>query len=470
MELIRKATLAVCTLLALGALASAAQAGGRNHHLRLGNTSYLLDLATDGGGGLVGVWATAQCEHVGFEECDSTRLMLSRLRPNGKLDRTFSRDGSVTIPNGETVAVSPGSAAYVVGLGVQPDGRILVVTRRFMARFGPKGRLDQSFGDGGFVITDQRVSPYPFYGHGLVLAQDGSFALVGSAYDSAPRWAVARYRADGTLVPSFGVDGVARFSVPHQTGSSFGVTSAAFQPDGRMVLGGAAGTAAPFELGFAAARLLPDGSLDPSFGGGDGVATTAHFGPSPSPTAVVTRVSVVADGRITLAGSQNRSQWDHGGCDLSRIARLEADGSIDASFGAGGVTTDSPPCAAPVDAALGPDGDVITVANGTDYFEQNMPLYTARYGSDGRFDPGFADGSYASGRFVANYTSRASQIVPLGRGYAIGGNVLSSACASRTDPDGVLCQAIAITRYHADGTPDRGFAGDGLFVRPAILR
>jgi uncharacterized delta-60 repeat protein len=293
-----RAALAACATLALAAGAALGAPADRGHHrLQLGNRSAIADMATDPSGRLVVVWTTMQCDPITTSRpCANPRLLVSRLRPNGKADRKFHHDGGVVIPNGEV-------AGEIAGIAVQPDGRILVATSRFIVRLGPRGRLDQSFGDGGFVPTDQRVSSYAPYRLRLALAPDGSFALIGTAYVSGLQFAAARYRADGTPVTSFGTAGVARGSL-----AGGWTTSGVIDADGRIVIGGAAATGR-FEQSFVAARLLTDGSLDPAFGGGDGITTIAPYPDySFSLSSVVSRIFVLPGGQIALVGHQNANR------------------------------------------------------------------------------------------------------------------------------------------------------------------
>ena len=104
------------------------------------------------------------------------------------------------------------------------------------------------------------------------------------------------------------------------------------QADGALVAAGF------METQLAVARFTSDGVLDPSFGG-KGVVTL-HVGP-PGAGAVASAVAVQSDGKIVVAG---RTRFD---CDLDDpscarirqavVARFDADGSLDPSFGTGGI-------------------------------------------------------------------------------------------------------------------------------------
>jgi hypothetical protein len=128
-----------------------------------------------------------------------------------------------------------------------------------------------------------------------------------------------------------------------------------------------------------------------------------------------------------------------------------------------------PACKSSEDAALAPDGDVLTVGREFDYFAEVTPPFTvARYTPSGELDPGFAAGGVSTSRFFADYESSATQVVSVGDGYVVGGSVTSPACASRA-PAGMPCQALAIAGFNADGSLNQSFGRDGLVARPWIL-
>ena len=85
------------------------------------------------------------------------QLLLARFGPDGRLDPTFGQGGTVRIGEG------PGGRAPMLGRSVAalPDGRILVSATRpwetrpfILARFTDRGELDPAFGEGGVVVTE----------------------------------------------------------------------------------------------------------------------------------------------------------------------------------------------------------------------------------------------------------------------------------------------------------------------------
>ena len=221
------------------------------------------------------------------------RSILSRWLGDGRLDRTFGVGGRVNIVGSaqvSTLAVAP-KGAIVVALTPRDSRR-----RTLLARFLADGRVDNRFGNGGRtrIASRQPVA---------VLVQSGGKIVVAGKDIS-----LARYRSHGSPDNSFGSNSIVRIE-------GFYVQSAALDPDRSIVL---AGGGVPRETQVI--RVLPDGQLDPRFGG-DGVVGHAYnvgLSGAPNAVAVLPQGAVVIAG-VTQQGSDRSSGW------LSAVA--QPDGS-----------------------------------------------------------------------------------------------------------------------------------------------
>jgi uncharacterized delta-60 repeat protein len=151
----------------------------------------------------------------------------------------------------------------------------LVVALSWAAPAGAApGDLDGSFSDDGWVRTlEVRTETNNYLPKGaedLAIQPDGKIVAVGELQDGSSYWyfGVFRYLPDGELDPGFGDGGW----VATDLGSFPFAHAVALQPDGKIVV---AGEGDCHLVGcFVLVRYNEDGSLDTSFGEGDGVVKT----------------------------------------------------------------------------------------------------------------------------------------------------------------------------------------------------
>lgn len=226
--------------------ASAAASGHHVFTLARYTSTGVLDSTFDGDGMLTTAIGSAQNGAVALIQQTDGRLVaaghaesladqafaLARYNANGSLDLTFDGDGTVTTDVAN-------SSDEVTALVQQPDGKLVAAgtagTHDFaLARYESSGALDATFDGDGRVVTS--------FGSGfdgasaLVRRPDGSLVAGGwAAGSSADLFALARYRADGTLDADF--DGDGRATVAVGTGGAR-MTALILQPDGKLVAGG----------------------------------------------------------------------------------------------------------------------------------------------------------------------------------------------------------------------------------------
>ena len=241
-----------------------------------------------------------------IEPCE-TRFLLAA----GDLDPSFGAGGLVFDPP----SVGPDDLAFIADVEPLPGDKILVagsVGNRaldqhdyLLRRYNADGALDATFGTNGSssgrfddrATFFQNVAPLP---NGKIMAHGHQF-LVNRA-----QAVVARFNADGSLDTTY-AGGKGFITIRDRV--NMGV-----EPDGAVVLD---------TDSFGVQRYTADGTLDTTFGGGDGSAESPLDG-------LAYVVLVQPDGKILLGGALD---------DVTvrfAVARLNADGSPDASFGDGG--------------------------------------------------------------------------------------------------------------------------------------
>jgi uncharacterized delta-60 repeat protein len=186
----------------------------------------------------------------------------------GTLDPGFGGDGRVTTPFGSL----GGSASSLV---VQPDGKIVAVGTRgdgafALARYRSDGSLDTTFGGDGKVTARVSGSQYSS-ANDAAIQENGRIVVVGRDF-GRNTFVVTRFRSDGTLDPTFGNSGLVHTGGWLGRGSA--AEAVAIQDNGKIVVGGSAATCGGDDTVLALARYRPDGTLDPTFDGDGRVTTT----------------------------------------------------------------------------------------------------------------------------------------------------------------------------------------------------
>ena len=226
---------------------------------------------------------------------------IARYHPNGSLDTSFSNDGK-RLTNFKGVDQAHGVALQgdgkVVAAGYTAD-RPRAAADFALARYNRNGSLDPTFSGDGKQTT--RFADGDDQAYGVAIQADGKIVAAGggSLYSYPSNFALARYRSNGSLDPTFSGDGRRTTDFGGFVDVANGV---AIQDDGKIVLAGEDGSS----FGFGLARYRPNGSLDPSFSG-DGKKTTTF---ASSEAAVANGVALQRDGKIVAAGwaSSNSSE------------------------------------------------------------------------------------------------------------------------------------------------------------------
>ncbi|MBK8500405.1 MAG: T9SS type A sorting domain-containing protein [Flavobacteriales bacterium] len=322
-------------------------------------------------------------------------------------------------------------------------------------------------------------------------------ALMSSLILCAP---ASNAQLSGDLDLSFSGDGIA--TVDFATNQDDRGQCMLVQPDGRILLAG--GSHQGNGVKFALARLMPDGSLDASFGTNG--RATSQVGSPPSLDDSFYALALQPDGKIVAVGRT----FSNGVGYRAAVLRYNSNGTLDASFSGDGIQVDD--LGAGNDdsyygVAVQPDGRIVAagIAKGTVDYD----VVVARYTTSGALDASFSSDGYAI-MDIGNVDNRASAMVLqpdgsiviagehgppsvdcdflLARFTPTGGldpnfgtnGVVISAFSTSTDwayalalqPDGRLVASglvangaqvnLALARYEADGDLDPTFDGDGL--------
>jgi len=294
-----------------------------------------------------------------FQSVNGTsRSRIARLNADGSLDLTFNPGlgfGGTTTTFG------------VVSLAVQPDGKVVVggsniatydgVAASNLLRLNADGTRDASFAASS--TPNGPVTEISVQADGKLLVA-GGFTLVGAT----GRNRIARLLSDGTIDGSF----------IYGTGANNTISALTLQPDGKILLGG---TFTSFDGSIVnrIVRLNANGGIDTGFLAGTGLGANSG----------VESLAVQADGRVLASGAF--TTWN--GVARSRLARLNADGTLDGAYNPGASE-------AAISMVVQPDAKLIAVGRFTSIAGVTQSRI-ARLHVDGSLDTSFSVGLGASG-------------------------------------------------------------------------
>lgn len=234
---------------------------------------------------------------VGDDQGTPIRLLVIRVNANGSVDSSFNGGHPALGPAGSigrAVAIQPDGKIVVAGafnatadLGVSANGMLI-------ERFNANGSADGGFGSGG--VASALGGQSGGLANSVAMQPDGKIVAGGSATaaDGYPHATFVRLSSSGRPDPGFGSGGVASVNL-----GRYSVANAiAVQSDGRIVFGGSERNDLR-NTNLLAARLNVSGSLDSSFAGG---ALDRQFGVG-SGVSPANAVALQPDGKIILGGA-----------------------------------------------------------------------------------------------------------------------------------------------------------------------
>lgn len=262
------------------------------------------------------------------------------LNDGGAALSTLSAGTATTKYENSFSIVKDSQGRYVLA-GLSSAGN---VNEMIIWRLTSTGELDSSLGSGnGYILSDEGISgaggaaPKREWGV-LQIDSNGKFVVVGCANTQGSNWeqycplTLWRFNSDGSKDTSFG--GGDGYVVYEKLGTGFeGGTGAnrvdyvyynSFHIDsnGKYVIGGLTKNAAGLYRNFVA-RFSTDGTLDTSFGGGDGYITSVN-------SIALYGITVDSSDRVIMYGR-------HGADQIFIMARLTSAGVLDATFGTAGI-------------------------------------------------------------------------------------------------------------------------------------
>jgi len=363
---------------------------------------------------------------------------------SGSLDASFGTGGIVTTSIGS-------SQDYAYALGSQSDGKIVAAGCSYngsnfdfaMVRYNLDGSLDTTFGTGGKVVTP--VGSGDDRSFALGIQSDGKIVAAGVSFNgSNPDFALVRYNSNGSLDTTFGTGGKVTTPVGSYQDYAYAL---GIESDGKIVAAGCSSSDS-HSCDFALVKYNTAGSLDTTFGIDGKVITPA--GSSSLYTHTIHALSIQSDGKILAAGSSC-----NGGINYDyALLRYNSSGSLDTTFGTGGIVITDVRSAYARALGIQSDGRIVTAGVSYDGSYNNFAL--VRYNSDGSLDTTFGAGGEVITPVVESGDAFAETL-----GIQSDGKIVVAGASfngSNTD--------FALVRYNLDGSLDTTFGTGGKVTTP----
>ena len=311
-----------------------------------------------------------------------------RYQSDGTLDPSFGTGGIVRI-----AFTAPADEEMAAAIALQPDGKIVIAstlanTGIGLARLNGDGTLDASFGTGGKLIFKWANKEVAVVYDALVQS-DGRIVVCGS---SGTKFAFARFTAAGQFDTTF--NGTGKFTLQASSGNSVAeITGLAQQSDGKLIGVGERPRSNRDPFGHSVLRLNTNGTLDSSFGSNGQVYS--NFDDQGLGGMVRDRarsVKVDPAGKIVVAGTAlprtSDARW--------AFIRLLPNGQKDPSFGGDGKVLVGFPGYHRLSGPLLIENGKIIGSGGLSQPGQLPDIAVFRLLSDGSLDPSFGSGGVAT--------------------------------------------------------------------------
>ncbi len=336
---------------------------------------------------------------------------------------------------------------------ILPDGKIVVAGSSFtdpdifkydvaIVRYNTDGTLDTTFGTNGITTTALSEIGWD-EGYDIARQSDGKLVVVGVAANENLDSAVIRYNSNGTLDATFGTGGIVTTAVNATRDDLF--LNIALQSDGKIIASG--WTKSGTNIIGSLVRYNTDGTLDTTFDTDGKVTLSSGSGQNTQ----FSQLAVLSSGKIMITG------YTRNGTSAQinfLVALYNSDGSLDSTFGTGGITTTdiySNNRDMGIALLIQPDEKIISAGTANYTAGSSGDFAAVRYNSNGSLDTSFGTNGIAT--------------VSINSFDQIYGAVLQSdgkiVLAGRSK-SGAFNYDMAVVRLNSNGTLDTTFDGDGI--------
>ena len=367
-----------------------------------------------------------------IEESNVNNIMV-KCYNSGTLDPTFGNNGIITYDGtkgddrGYSIITDPNGKIIVTGSYYNGNDTDIIVIR-----LNNDGSLDTTFNNNGIKIYDAGGNEV---GRAITLDSHGRILITGTSRTGTNYNVITiRLNANGSFDNTFGVNGVVTFDNKGNDDHGYSIIT---DSKDRVLIAGK--TVSVNDTDVLVLRYNENGSLDTTFDG-DGIATYD----STLDTAVGESMTIDSQGRILITGNTADTNVSN-----LIILRYNENGSLDNTFGSGGVVTyDNGDNEYGFSITTDSQGRILVTG---DSESTTADLIVLRYKEDGTLDNSFGNGglvTYNGGTVTAGFCIKTDS-----QDWAIVAGVVSS--------DGNIFNII-IVKFESDGNIDTNFGLSGV--------
>ncbi len=360
--------------------------------------------------------------------CSLSALYTSFVLASGQLDVTFGSSGLRTTPVSRQ--------DFLKAIAIDASDNILITGQTqttaptiFIARYTSLGTLDVTYNIGGSTPgTQNLLVGTQSQANDIAIDSNGKALVAGFAIQSQTNILLARFTTAGILDTTFNTTGYVTYSI----GVGATLEGIGTQSTGNIIVAGSA--VIDGIPNFMLARFTSTGSLDTTFGS-NGITLTQV-----GVINIISAMAIQSNDQIVVIGTAD---------DNLTIARYNADGSIDTSFGSSGIFQPNiDPSVIGYDVALDSSGNIAIAAS---IIQSNVrQAMVIRLTSSGALDTTFNSTGYVITSIVygAEYygiTIQSNNDI-IAAGYTVG----------------PLSNELAIARYLTNGTLDATYGTSGF--------
>jgi uncharacterized delta-60 repeat protein len=319
-----------------------------------------------------------------------SRSWLIRFNADGSLDNTFSGDGI------DTTRILPGPGAFYE-MALQADDSILTYgffyesesfngLQVLFNRFTSNGLPDMTFGNKEILVGEHGYRDMKIDGDRRIITCGQIAGFDHEEFKYKWDWLISRYTPDGIIDSTFNATGHYIYEFEH---GNYSLNDLLIDVTGRLIAGGNVIGDDIMESQLPGIiRCNNDGTIDNSF------ANNGIYVYPEATTYSIFSVALQNDGRIIALGNTGNG-YGYGPYVL--VIRLNEDGTLDNTFGTGGVVKyeEVTTGISGEKVALQSDGKIVVACKANLYNESNeygQAFVIIRYNTDGTLDDTFGSG------------------------------------------------------------------------------